>query len=126
MVSNRLNQSKRIPMMKPRYGEHGRNKQVNSQRPDLFSGDCSPRAVLGSSKASAPVKSSVQDPIIEELDTPEVRPSVDTTDKGKGILEAPVRTKAHTVVIPETTQKEMEEILKIIKRSDFDVVEQLW
>ena len=33
--------------------------------------------------------------------------------------------KAQTAVIPETTQKEMEEILKIIKKSDYDVVEQL-
>ena len=54
-----------------------------------------------------PVKPSVQSPIIEEIDVPEVRPS-DATIKGKGILEAPVRTKAQTVVIPETTQKEME------------------
>ena len=56
-----------------------------------------------------PFKPSVQDLIIEELDTPEVRPSADNTDKGKGILEGPVRTKAHAVVIPETTQKEMDE-----------------
>ena len=63
--------------------------------------------------------------MIEELGTPEVRPSVDTTNKGKGILEAPVRTKAHAVVIPETTQQEMDEILKIIRKSDYDIVEQL-
>ena len=56
----------------------------------------------------------MQGPVIEELDTPEVRPSAETTNKGKGILEVPVRTKAHVVVIPETTQKEMDEILKII------------
>ena len=95
------------------------------QWPDLFSGDCSPRAVFEPSKASVPVRPFVQDPIIEELDTPEVRPSVDITDKGKGILETPVRMKAHTVVIPETTQKEMDEILKIIRKSDYDIVEQL-
>ena len=34
-------------------------------------------------------------------------------------------TKAQSLVIPETSQKEMEEILRIIKKSDFDVVEQL-
>ena len=72
-----------------------------------------------------PVKPYVQSPIIEELDAPEARPSVVTTDKGKGIQEAPVRMKAQTVVIPETTQKEIEEILKIINKSDYDVVEQL-
>ena len=67
----------------------------------------------------------MRDPIIKELDTPEVRPFADNTDKGKGILEEPVRTKAHAVVILETTQKEMDEILKIIRKSDYDVVEQL-
>ena len=72
-----------------------------------------------------PLKPSVQNPVIEEIDAPEARPSDVTTNKGKGIQEAPVRTKAQTVVIPETTQKEMEEILKIIKKSDYDVVEQL-
>ena len=34
-------------------------------------------------------------------------------------------TKAQSLVIPETSQKEMEEILRIIKKSDYDVVEQL-
>ena len=72
-----------------------------------------------------PVKPSVQSPVIEELDTPEAGPSDVTSNKGKRIQEAPVRTKAHTVVIPETTQKEMEEILKIIRKSDYDIVEQL-
>ena len=76
-------------------------------------------------KAFVPVGPSVQGPTIEELDTPEVRPSAEIIDKGKGILEVPVRTKAHAVVIPETTQKEMDEILKIIRKSDYDVVEQL-
>ena len=33
--------------------------------------------------------------------------------------------KAQPLVIPETSQKEMEEILKIIKKSDYNVVEQL-
>ena len=60
----------------------------------------------------------MQSPIIEEVDVPEAGPSDVTSNKGKGILEALVRTKAHIVVIPETTQKEMEEILKIIKKSD--------
>ena len=33
--------------------------------------------------------------------------------------------KVQSVSIPEATKKEMEEILKIIKRSDYNVVEQL-
>ena len=82
----------------------GTSKITHSGR--IFSPEIAPRrAVFRPSKASAPVKSSVRDPIIEELDAPEVRPSADNTDKGKGILEAPVRMKAHAVVIPETTQR---------------------
>ena len=56
-------------------------------------------------KASVPVGPSVQGPVIEELDTPEERPSTDITNNGKGILEMTVRTKAHAMVIPETTQR---------------------
>ena len=67
----------------------------------------------------------MQGPVIEELDTPVVKPAAETTNKGKGILEVPVKMKAHAVVIPETTPKEMDEILKIIRKSDYDVVEQL-
>ena len=37
----------------------------------------------------------------------------------------PVQTKAHKEVIPEASKKEMEEILKIIKKSDYNVVEKL-
>ena len=45
--------------------------------------------------------------------------------KGKNVQEESVLTKAHSLVIPETSQKEMEEILKIIKKSDYNMVEQL-
>ena len=48
-----------------------------------------------------------------------------TETRGKSIQEEPVRTKAQPLTIPETSKKEMEEILKIIKRSDYNVVEQL-
>ena len=72
----------------------------------IFSPEIAPSlAVFGPLKASVPVGPSVQGPMIEELDTPEERPSADTTDKGKGILEVPVRTKAHVMVIPETTDR---------------------
>ena len=54
-----------------------------------------------------------------------VVPSATADDRGKGIQEEPVRIRAQPLVIPETSQKEMEEILKIIKKSDYDVVEQL-
>ena len=72
-----------------------------------------------------PVNTSVQTPVIEEIITLEAVPSDVTSDKGKVIQEASVRTRAQPLVIPETTQKEMEEILKIIKKSDYDIVEQL-
>ena len=103
--------------------EHCGYKQDNPQRPDLSPEIAPPRAVFGPLKASVPIGPSMLGPMIEELDTPEERPSVDTTSKGKRILEVPVRMTAHAVVIPETTQKEMDEILKIIRKSD--VVEQL-
>ena len=48
-----------------------------------------------------------------------------SADKGKWIQEELVRTSVQPLVIPETSKKEMEEILKIIKKSDYDVVEQL-
>ena len=46
-------------------------------------------------------------------------------NKGKNVQEDSVLTKAQSLVIPETSKKEMEEILRIIKKSDYDVVEQL-
>ena len=54
-----------------------------------------------------------------------VVPSTAADVRGKGIQEEPVKTRVQPLVIPETSQKEMEEILKIIKKSDYDVVEQL-
>ena len=82
----------------------GTRKITRSGR--IFSPEIAPpRAVFGPLKASTPVGPSVQGPVIEEVDTPEVRTYADNTNKGKGILVMPVRTKAHVVVIPETTQK---------------------
>ena len=52
-------------------------------------------------------------------------PTSTVENKGKSIQEEPVRTKAQSLAIPETSEKEMEEILRIIKKSDYDVVEQL-
>ena len=45
--------------------------------------------------------------------------------RGKDILVEPVQTKAHSESIPEVSKKEMEEILKMIKKSDYNMVEQL-
>ena len=48
-----------------------------------------------------------------------------TETQGKELLIEPVQTKAHSESIPEASKNEMGEILKIIKKSDYNVVEQL-
>ena len=69
--------------------------------------------------ASAPIDEAVTTPV----SIPNHTPAVET--QGKSILVEPVQMKAKSLTIPETSKKEMKEILKIIKRSDYDVVEQL-
>ena len=61
-------------------------------------------------------------PMVIPTDTPTTE---STKTQGKGIMVEPVQMKAQSISIPEASQKEMEEILKIIKRSDYNVVEQL-
>ena len=72
--------------------------------------------------ANAPADTVVTIPVITPTDIPAAK---STETQGKGILIEPVRTKAQSLAIPETSQKEMEEILKIIKRSNCNIVEQL-
>ncbi|CAI8610952.1 unnamed protein product [Vicia faba] len=61
-------------------------------------------------------------PVITHVATPSTK-SVET--RGKYILVEPVQTKAHSESILEASKREMEEILKIIKKRDYNVVEQL-
>ena len=61
----------------------------------------------------------VTTPVIILTDTPTAEL---TEARGKGVMVEPVRTKAQSLVFLETSKKEMEEILKIIKKSDYDVV----
>ena len=61
-------------------------------------------------------------PMVTPTDTP-ITESPET--RAEGILVEPVRKKAQSVSIPETSKKEMEEIMKIINRSDYNIVEQL-
>ena len=68
---------------------------------------------------SAPIDEVVTTPIIIPTNTPAAE------TRGKSIQVELVQTKAQSLTIPETSKKEMEEILKIIKRIDYDVVEQL-
>ena len=72
--------------------------------------------------ANTPVDKTITILVITPTDIPAAE---STETRGKSILIEPVRTKAQSLAIPETSRKEMEEILKIIKRSDYDVVEQL-
>ena len=76
---------------------------------------------------SIPIIISVSAPIDEVVTTPIVIPTNTPTAeiRGKNIQVEHVRTKAQPLTIPETSKKEMEEILRIIKKSDYDVVEQL-
>ena len=45
--------------------------------------------------------------------------------RSKEVLVEPVWMKAHREFIPEASKKEMEEVLKIIKKNDYNVVEKL-
>ena len=56
-------------------------------------------------------------------DTPIVIPTVDT--RGKEALVESAQAREHPEVILEASRKEIEEILKIIKKSDYNIVEQL-
>ena len=85
----------------------------------LFSPDIAPpviRRPLIITPASAPVSPS------DQVSTPAAESS---NTRGKGIDDEPARMEAPKTVNVEASQQEMEEILKIIKKSDFNVVEQL-
>ena len=108
----------------------GTSKITRSGR--IFSPEIAPpKAVFGPVApprvTSTPIIISASTPIIEEDTTPIVIPTNNAAAdvRGKGIQEEPIRTKAQPLIIPETSKKEMEEILRIIKKSDYDVVEQL-
>ena len=71
---------------------------------------------------NTPIDKVITTPVIIPTNTPAVE---STKIRGKGFMIEHVWTKAQSLTISETSKKEMEEILKIIKRSDYDVVEQL-
>ena len=76
---------------------------------------------------SIPIIISTRAPTGKDDTTPAIIPTNTSTAeiREKGIQEELVRTKAQPLTILETSKKEMEEILRIIKKSDYDVVEQL-
>ena len=58
--------------------------------------------------------------------TPVVTPADESsTTRGKEVIGEPARTEAPRKVVVESSKQEIEEILKIIKKSDYNVVEQL-
>ena len=71
---------------------------------------------------NTPTDKAVTTPVITPTDTHAAKL---TETQRKGVLVESVKTKTQSLAIPETSRKEMEEILKIIKRSDYDVFEQL-
>ena len=108
----------------------GTSKITRSGR--IFSPEIAPpKAVFGPVAVPkvtyVPIIISASATIDKDDTTPAVIPTnTSTIDvRGKGIQEEPVQTKAQPLTIPETSKKEMEEILRIIKKSDYDVVEQL-
>ena len=65
-------------------------------------------------------------PASTPIATPTIIPTTESTEtQGKEVLFEPVQMKALAYVIPEVSKKEIEEILKIIKKSDYNVMEQL-
>ena len=72
--------------------------------------------------AFVPIDTTTTVPMVTPTDTPTTE---STETRRKGILVKPVQIKAQSISIPEASKRDMEEILKIIKRSDYNVVEQL-
>ena len=97
----------------------GTSKVTRSRR--LFSPEISPPTVhkpvvIPSASAST----------IVPVPTPVITPATETSGtRGKEIIGEPARMEAPKKIIVETSKQEIEEILKIIKKSDYNVVEQL-
>ena len=87
----------------------------------LFSPDIAPPTVqkpVFITPSSVPVTIPVQVPILT--------PIAESSDaRGKGITSEPSQTEALKTITIEASKQEMEEILKIIKKSNYNIVEQL-
>ena len=87
----------------------------------LFSLDIYPptsRKTVVITPASVPDTIPVQVPILTPI-------SESSETRSKGTTNEPARTEAPKKITVEASRQEMEEILKIIKKSDYNVVEQL-
>ena len=87
----------------------------------LFSPEISPPIVhkpviipSASTSTTVPVPTLVITPVAEPSET-----------RGKEIIGEPARTEAPRKIVVEASKKEIEEILKIIKKSNYNVVEQV-
>ena len=97
----------------------GSSKVTRSGR--LFSPEISPPTIQkpvvvqsASTSATVLILTPVITPVVESFDT-----------RGKEVTGEPARTEAPKKIIVETSKQEIEEILKIIKKSDYNIVEQL-
>ena len=95
----------------------GTNKITRSGR--VFSPEIAPSKTVTALviiPAFVPVDITTTVPVITSADTP-ITESTET--RGKDILVEPVQTKSQSVSILEAFKKEMEELLKIIKRIQY-------
>ena len=100
----------------------GTNKISRSGR--IFSPEISLKTVA--TPFIIPTATPISTPIATPTVIPDVIPATESADTwGKEVLVEPVRTKAHKEAVSEVSKKEMEEILKIIRKSDYNMVEQL-
>ena len=101
-----------------------------TRRGRIFSPEIAhPKAVFGPvdvpKVTSIPIIISASAPNDKDDTIPAFIPTNTSTSEtqGKNIQEEHVRTKAQLLTIPEASKKEMEDILRIIKKRDYDVVE---
>ena len=100
----------------------GTNKVTKSGR--VFSPKISPKTVNRPVVISSatPTGTSTTTPVL----TPIITPSVESSGtRGKEVIGEPAWTEAPRKIVIEASKKEIEEILKIIKKRDYNVVEQL-
>ena len=100
----------------------GTKKITQSGR--VFSPEISPKIVVKLTVIPyvVPASTSVTTPILTAVVTPADESS---GTRGKEAIGEPARTEAPGKIVLESSKQEMEEILKIIKKSNYNVVEQL-
>ena len=100
----------------------GTNKITRSGR--VFSPEISPKIFTNPIVISSSTPASTSDtiPVLTLTVTPADKSS---GTRGKEVVGEPARTETPRKIVGETSKQEIEENLKIIKKSDYNVVEQL-